>query len=405
MKRAFVFLFLFLSACGSAPIADRPNAPESANGQLFADASNRFAIDLHARLPREGSLVYSPASISMALAMTYAGAEGATETEMRDVMHFGDDADAIHGSAASVLADWNEREGYELAIANRLFAEESFTFEEPFLALTRDRYGAGLDEVSFIEQPEAARVRINTWAAEQTHDRIRDLVPPGALDGSTRLVLTNAIYLNAEWAHPFTREATREEDFFAPSGTVRAAMMHQTTEVRHAELDGAQVLELPYRGGELAMWVALPNERDGIAALESSLDADRFARWESALSPRRVQIALPKARIDPPQPIDLAAVLASMGMDDAFDPDRADFSAMSTADELFISAVFHKAFAAIDEKGTEAAAATAVVMTVRSMPLVQPPDVVFTADHPYLFFIRDVRNGAMLFVGRVMDPS
>jgi serpin B len=304
---------------------------------------------------------------------------------------------------------WNDpaRESYELAVANRLFAEQRYEFEAPFLALARETYRAPLEDMDFRGASEAARVRINDWVAERTRDRIRDLIPAGGVDDTTRMVLTNAIYFRARWMTQFDPNATHEAEFFAPSGTVRTPTMYLDGELSIGSVDGVQILEMPYVGDELSMWIVLPDSRTGLAALEQSMSPERIASWASALQRRQVQVALPKVTIDPPEPIDLASALGEMGMRDAFTPRVADFTAMANPqnpdERLYISAVFHEAFVAIDEEGTEAAAATAVVMAEGDAAM--PDGVPFIADHPFLFLIRDQQSGAILFLGRVVDPS
>lgn len=418
-----------LLACGpSATGPTTPNAPRSpavaatvqgsngqgSNGQgsngdasSFAQASNAFAFDLWGQLrERPGNQVVSPASIAIALDMTFAGARGETAEQMARVLHAGD-PEALHASAAAALASWNdpERETYTLAVANRLFGERTLTFAPEFLALTGERYGAPLEPLDLLGDPEGSRVHINRWVEEQTRDRIADLIPPGALEGSA-LVLTNAIYFLADWQTPFSRSATRDAEFFADGArSVQVPTMHRTGEMRYAEADGVQILELPYQGGELAMTIVLPRERDGIGAVEARLDAAQLASWTGALQDRRVELALPKIRLEPAS-TSVAEVLRALGMPLAFTRD-ADFSGMAgEPGDLFLSDVFHKAFVAVDEKGTEAAAATAAVIALTSAAYPPPdPPVAFHADHPFLFFIRDVRTGAILFMARVTNPA
>ncbi|HJL16938.1 MAG TPA: serpin family protein [Sandaracinaceae bacterium LLY-WYZ-13_1] len=390
--------------------AEPPSAEETAR---FAEASNAFATDLWGRIRgTDGNLVVSPASIEIALAMTHAGARGETAAEMAEVMHFGDDPDAFHRAAGHALSRWNDpdRETYRLAVANRLFGERSYEWREPFLRLTGEVYGAPLEPMDFRGAPEPARQRINGWVEDQTNDRIQDLIPQGGIDGDTRMVLANAVYFLADWQHQFAASDTHEQPFHAPGGDVRVETMHQQARFGYGEADDVQVLQMPYAGGELGMLVVLPREDDGLAAVEEALSAERIAGWAEGLEQQMVNVALPKFRVEPEAPLALSSTLAEMGMPSAFDPRTADFSAMAdpAANEglpLFVTDVFHKAFVAVDEEGTEAAAATAVVVGVESAAIA-PPDVPeFVADHPFLFFIRDLESGAILFMGRVEDPS
>jgi serpin B len=391
--------------------ASAPTAPGAAEADRFAAATNAFASDLWRALrEREGNLAISPASVEMALAMTWAGARGETAAQMAQVLRFGPDAPAFHRAAGHVLTTWNdpERETYRLAVANRLFGERSTAWREPFLALTADVYRAPLEPVDFRGAPEPARQRINGWVAERTAGRIRDLIPPGALDASTRLVLANAVHFLADWQRPFDAAETRDRIFHAPDGDRPVPTMHQVAAFGYAEADGLQLLEMPYAGGELAMLVALPEANDGLGALEAGLSAERLAGWVERLEIRPVRVALPKFRIEPDAPLALGDVLAGMGMPLAFDPRRADFTAMAdrtAGPPLFLDAVFHEAFVAVDEEGTEAAAATAAVVSVTSATVPPPDAPELVADHPFLFFVRDVESGAILFMGRVTDPA
>ncbi len=381
-------------------------APSAEQLQGFAASSNAFAFDLYQKVRgEEGNLAYSPASISLAFAMTYAGARGETATQMKDVLRLPDDANAVHESASRILASWNdpERETYELRVVNRLFGEESYTFVPEFVALTRDRYRAPLQGVSFVSDPEAQREHINGWVMEQTNDRIEDLLPTGSIDDLTRLVLVNAVYFLGKWDHAFDAAATSQQPFYASDGaTTEVATMQQTESFAYGEADGVQVLQMPYVGDELAMTVVLPRERNGLTAIESALSQERLDGWLAATSVQRTQVFLPRFELSNAR-IPLKDALIAMGMELPFDRDRADFTGMAAppdaADELYISDCFHEAFVKVDEEGTEAAAATAVVMATRGARPSEP--AVFRADHPFLFFIRDTTSGAILFVGRV----
>ena len=396
----------------SLQVAPPPAAPVSeADARAIGSASNQFAADLWARVRSlPGNLAASPASAWMALAMTHAGARGATEAEMTSVLHLPTDAGPVRAAAGNLLAAWNDpaRTAYTLRVVNRLFGEKTFRFEPPFLGVTRDVFRAPFEPVDFRGAAEGARLHINGWVAQQTEDRIRDLLPPSSLDASTRLVLTNAVYFLAKWLAPFGREATADRPFTPSNGAaVTVPTMHQTASFPFAQPDGLQILEMPYQGNELAMDFVLPRDRAGLPALEAGLTAATLDEWIGALAPTRVRVALPKFTIDPPASLSLAGVLREMGMPTAFDPDSADFTGMAVPADprrrLYIAAVFHKAFVKVDEQGTEAAAATAVVMARGTgMPPEPPPE--FKADHPFLFFLRDLRSGAILFAGRVEDP-
>lgn len=374
-------------------------------------ASNDFAFDLHRRLRRRpGNLAFSPASISVALAMTWGGAEGETAAEMAQVMRF-PAADTLHDGWATAVKRWQTKsQNYELATANRLFGEKTYSFETSFLTATKAHYGAPLEPRDFKTAPGAQRTYINDWVAKNTRQRIVDLLPPPSIRSDTRLVLVNALYLKADWSSQFKDAGTRDADFFIDGAkSVTTPMMNQTASFRYAAPDGVQVLEMPYKGGDLSMVVVLPVARDGLPAVEAKLDAAQLSGWMKGMAYERVSLTLPKFKIDPPKAIDLAKTLKSMGMALAFDRNQADFTGIAdppnAADRLYIGNVFHKAFVAVDEAGTEAAAATAVVMPRAGSAAPVAPPVRFVADHPFLFFIREVKSEAILFVGRVSDPS
>ena len=358
-----------------------------------------------------GNLALSPASVWVALAMTQAGAEGETANELGRALRLGDDAGALREAAGRQLRRWNNpaRTAYTLRVVNRLFGEKTLRFREAYLEVARRAFGAPLETVDFRGAHEGARGHVNTWIAEQTEGRIRDLLPPGSITPDTRLVLTNAVYFLGKWKSEFEARATSDDPFHLTKNA-RAAVptMHDTGRHRYGEADGVQLLELPYRGDELAMLVVLPRERTGLAAVEAGLDDATLAAWDGALAPREVAVSLPKFTINPPRPLALKEVLTALGITLAFDRQRADFSAMadlpSPGERLFVSDAFHKAFVRVDEEGTEAAAATGVTMSVTSAAVPSEPPVEFRADHPFLFFLREPRSGLVLFAGRVEDP-
>jgi serpin B len=415
-------------ACGGAQTRSAPEAEREAfapddddaataaalSSESYAAAANAFAMGFWAEVgeAEQGNLIVSPTSVHMALSMVFAGAGGETADQMAAVLGAGDDPSAFHAAVGTMLSRWNdpERDDYELAVANRLFAEQSYTWQEPFLALTGDTYGAPLDPVDFRGAADPARVRINEWVKEATRGRIEDLLPEGSVNSATRMVLTNAVYFLGDWVHPFDVDRTRDRTFYAPAGEREVPMMHQREKLAYAEADGVQVLELPYVGGEFDMVIALPEAKDGLAAVEASLSEGALDEWTEGLTERTIDLAMPRFELEPPEPMKLSDVLIPMGIEDAFAEAEADFSAMADPSEnegtpLFVAEVFHKGFVAVDEEGTEAAAATGAVMETRSAPP-EPPDLVeFVADHPFLFFIRDRETGAILFMGRLADPS
>ncbi len=330
---------------------------------------------------------------------------------MASVMHFSQDPNALHRSFGTLLRRWNSdaKRPYELRVANRLFGEQTRAFLEPFLALTADHYGAELQQMDFKNEPEDARKLINKWIEDQTKNRISKLLPPKSINKTTGLVLTNAIYFKGEWTTAFPKSATKPADFFTKGGTVKARTMNLSANLRYGHVDGVKMLQLPYKGDDLAMQVLLPDKRDGIAELEGKLSADNLSKWASKLSRHKVIVALPRFKVDPSKPLSLTKTLFDMGMVDVFDPDRANLKGMAMLrpnENLFISGAFHKAFVEVDEQGTEAAAATAIVVgvgTTSVRPRIIPKH--FIADHPFLFLIRDIKTNAILFMGRVADPT
>jgi serpin B len=390
---------------------ERQDGPPGEGGSELIDAlvtgNTAFALDMYRALrEREGNLFLSPHSISVAFGMTYAGARGETERQMAHVLRFPPSQETLHPAFARLQAHLRaieERGQVELKIANSLWLHAAYDFLDTFLALMREHYGVTITPVDY-NAPEEARCRINVWVEERTQGKIEELIPEGILNALTRLVLTNAIYFKGAWATPFNERMTQQAPFHVSSRErVRVPMMAQTENFGYAELEDLQLLELPYEGQDLAMVVLLPRQRDGLGALEEQLSVESLARWTAELRRREVAVAMPRFRVT--LGLKLNDVLTGLGMEDAFDATKANFAGMDGNEEgLFISAAFHKAFVEVDEKGTEAAAATAVVMALRSAMLFASPPV-FRADHPFLFLIRERSTGSILFLGRVVNPA
>ena len=373
----------------------------------IVEGGNRFALELYQQLRgKEGNLFLSPSSISVALAMTYAGAGGQTEAEMAETLHFQMPKPELHKGMRSLLSLWktsSKEKGYRLHVANRLWGQEGYKFLPKFLQITRTKYGAELARLDFAEKTEASRKTINQWVEDQTEDKITDLIPAGSLPRDSKLVLTNAVYFKGDWTEPFDEKRTKDEDFhLTATEKVKAPLMHQQDDFRYAAMDRLQVLELAYGDKSLSMVVLLPEKVDGLPELEAKLTHDNLQRWASALRPRKVDVYLPKFKTT--ASFELNDTLKGMGMSSAFDPQRADFSGMTGGKDLFISKVIHKAFVDVNEEGTEAAAATGVIMALKGA-LVEEPKPLFRADHPFVFMIRDNRNGTILFLGRLVAPS
>lgn len=394
-----------MAALGASSSTDA--TPEDTEGARALVRSNTgFALELHRRLAGDdGNLLVSPFSISSALAMTWAGAREETARQMRDVLRF-EDPEQVHPAFEGLLAGLREREAggdLEFVVANALWGQRNFDFNAGFLDLLEQNYGAPLEETDFRAGAEAARETINSWVEDRTRERISGLVPRNALGPLTRLVLTNAVYFKGAWANPFPEHRTEEGAFKRRNGSlVSVPMMRQTGYFAYAENEEVQVLELPYEGNQLSLVVLLPSGHDRLRALEADLTAGRLEAWMEELSRSRVEVKLPRFRFTSETP--LATVLREMGMNDAFSPRDSDFSGMArNAEDLHLSAVFHKAFIDVHEKGTEAAAATAAVAQITAIPADDP--VPFHADRPFLFLLRDRPSGTLLFLGRVADPS
>src|SRR6266404_1626801 len=416
MKLFFVFL------CGLAI------SLHAADFDLAAKATNQLGVDLHRQLATgDENLCLSPYSIQSALAMTFAGADGDTRAEMERVLHFPTDANAIRASFASLQRSLEEMakktatitehskklggpsEPITLAIANRLFAQSGYDFRDSFRELVKKFYGAPFESLDFCKDADGARQHINKWVENQTRDRIRDLIPPNGLDATTRLVLANAIYLKAPWFSEFSDAFTKPKPFHVRGGSAAdVPTMNNRKPFGYAKRDGYTAVSLPYSGGELQFLVLLPDDANGLRKLESKLSAEMLAQCAN-LEVHDVDLYLPRFKFEPPT-VPLAQYLEALGMKSAFDkpPGSANFDKIAPRkpnDYLAISQVFHKTFIAVDEKGTEAAAATAVAMMAMARMQSPPPKPIeVKVDRPFVYAIQHVPSGACLFIGRVTDP-
>lgn len=379
------------------------------------EGNTEFAFALYHQLRKDepGNLLFSPYSVSQALAMTYAGAVGDTSTQMAETLSFTMPGPALHESLSALNADLTARgtaaadpnngvAARALHIANGLWGEQTYPFDDEFTALLAEYYGAGLQPTDFVGAPEKARDEINGWVEEQTEDRIQDIVPEGVITELTRLVLANAIYFYGGWAETFDAENTSDADFFLLDGSaVTVPMMTQQESFAYAQGDGFQAIELPYAQSGLAFTVILPDEGQ-FAAVEESLDWEMLTKITADLAYAEIDLSMPKFEFE--FSTGLAEPLQALGMTDAFDELRADFSGMMGDDPpgpLYISNVLHKAFIAVDEDGTEAAAATVVIMT-EAMAIEPEEPIVVRIDRPFIFAIRDTRTGTVLFLGSVV---
>jgi len=444
-------LGVLLCAQSDAPGADsrqipfggilRARAAEEASKQIAA-VSNNFAYALYKKLgEKEGNLFFSPSSIHTALTMTWTGARDLTALEMYGVLnlpvwqipappeprtgrgvpgapqmfrYWGPEGVGQSYKAFLSRLEPGKDAKCQLHVANALWGQKGAKWLDEFVKTTRDNYGAGLQEVDFAKETEAARKTINDWVEKQTKEKIKELLQKGDVDAATALVLTNAIYFKGDWASKFNQKSTRDEEFkIAADKKVVVPMMRQTGSFAYAEASDTQILKLPYAGGELSMIVLLPKEAAGLPALEKSLAAGPLwmgqrsaadmivSAWLEELRKRQVDVRLPRFQLK--TRYYLQEPLSAMGMPDAFVPEKADFSGMDGTKSLFISTVIHQAFVDVNEEGTEAAAATGVAISVTSVQIDKPPE--FRADHPFLFLIRHEKTGAILFLGRVMNPK
>ena len=403
-------------------------AHATTNFDLAAKATNGLAVDLQRKLATHNeNLCVSPYSIESALAMTFAGADGDTRAEMARVLHFASDSGNVAPSFALLQHSLEEMsvktaelvkkskefggptEPITLNIANRLFAQKDYDFRQDFLSLVKQNYGAAFEPMDFTANPAAAAQHINKWVADQTRDKIRDLIPENALNKLTRLVLANVVYLKAPWADAFSEKTTQPEPFHVRGDApVNVPMMRKTAQFGYAKRQGFSAVSVPYVGDDLQFLVFLPDEVNGLHAVESTLTADILAECDK-LQAQDIDLHLPKFKLEPPT-IALAETLQALGMKSAFDIPQgsANFDKMAPRkpnDYLYISNVFHKTFIAVDEKGTEAAAATAVVMMrATAMARPKPPPIEVKVDRPFIYAIQHVPSGLCLFLGRVTDP-
>ncbi len=375
-----------------------------ANPNAIAEDNTAFALDLFQQLKADkGNLFFSPYSISVALAMTYGGARGHTAAEMEKALHFTLGAQGTHPAFAALnarLAAIQQRGNVQLCIANSLWPQKEYPFLPGYVALMKKYYGVASTPVDYARAVEAARKLINGWVEDKTQRRIQNLIGPGMLDPLTRLVLVNAIYFKGNWASQFKAEHTRDTPFYAaPDKPVTVRMMVQTRQYKYAEIEDLQIVELPYAGNELVMRVLLPGANTPLSAVEDRLTPERLKQWQDRLVTKEVCVCLPKFKITWGA-VALNQALQNLGMRDAFNL-AADFSGMDGTHNLYLSQVLHKAFVEVNEEGTEAAAATAITMLEKSVAR----SIVFRADRPFLFLIREQKTGSILFMGRVAAPQ
>ena len=374
---------------------------DSAVPNSIVSGNTAFALGLYSVLKKEkGNLFFSPYSISAALAMTYGGARGDTAKEMKNTLRFPPDEKRTHLAFAELNATFDEvqkKAKVQLHIANSLWPQKDHVFLPEYLTLMKQHYGSSITPVDYVKATEKARKTINTWVEDKTDEKIKDLIRQGDLDPQTVLVLVNAIYFKGNWASQFDPKRTKDADFTLLNGKKQqASMMYQKGKFRYKEIEGVQVLELPYVGKQLSMILILPGKPSGLPELEAQLSVENLASWLSSVREQEVGVYLPRFKITWGT-FELNKPLKALGMRKAFGS-AADFSGMDGTKTLFIGLVLHKAFVEVNEEGTEAAAATAVGMKLNG-------GLTFRADHPFVFLIRDNATGSILFLGKVLDPN
>jgi len=391
----------------------QPDQPPQANDtgstqqgvQEVVNANNQFAFELYSELNKveDSNIFYSPYSISSALAMTYESAKGQTADEMKSVFHF-PESNILRSNFAAIYNSINKRDKtYELRTGNALWVQQDYPFIENYLSTVENYYGGKAANLDFVRETEKSRQTINNFIEEQTNNKIKDLIPPGSLDSMTRLVLTNAIYFKGTWEWEFDKSDTSDQDFkITPTNIVKTPMMHMDPDkvkFNYTDTGDLQILELPYKGEEISMLIILPT--GNLDSIETSLTAEKLEEWKSEMQETRLDaIYLPKFEFD--TKYFMKETLSSLGMPTAFS-EAADFSGMTLAEQLFISKVIHQAYVKVDEKGTEAAAATAVIIEATSAKPTERK--IFRADHPFIFIIQEKETGNILFLGKVVDPT
>jgi serpin B len=400
--RLIGLVVMLIATAGAAPQAQAP--ADNSDGKV-GRMNNAFAMDLYGRLAGGNvkNVFFSPTSVQTALAMAWAGARGATAEEMARTLHLPNDPGGA-GQVGAYLRNLNgagDQRGYELSVANALWGMKGYPFQLAYLQTVEKEYGGHLAELDFANASDAARQTINDWVAQQTRDKIKDLMPAGSVTPATRLVLTNAIYFKGKWDLPFPKAQTQDAEFTTGDGQkVKVPLMYQQAHLRYAEDDTVQMLELPYGRGELAMRIFLPKAADGLPAFEKGLTEQRLNDLAGHATSPEVRVWLPRFKLE--TGYELQKDLPQMGMRLAF-TGQADFSGMSSAERFYIDLVVHKAFVNVDEEGTEAAAATGVGMRATAIAIHREPKV-FRGDHPFLFAIVHRSSGAMLFMGRLENP-
>lgn len=393
----------------------------------IVSGNNEFAVSLYKELAaEEGSVFFSPLSISSALAMTYAGAREETAEQMKAALHLLPEPSATHKEMSALLKDLNNRKfkdwvreekdgkvrpvrkevkAFELLIANALWGQEGYPFKKEFIETNGKYYEAGLNLVDYKNKTEEARGEINKWVEDKTNGKIKNILPEGVLDEMTRLVLSNAIYFKAKWDEDFYEGATKNDVFTLANGTeIKVPMMHQEESFRFAANEDLKAVELPYSGKEICMVVIVPHDSKKFTEFEKNLSREGLEKLLKGMSYGKVDLYMPKFKTG--FECSVKKVMQKLGMQDAFVMGKADLTGVADVegDPLFISEILHKAYIDLNEKGTEAAAATVVVATGGAAPDRKKPEVI-KADRPFVYLIRDRKTGSILFMGRLMQPE
>lgn len=377
----------------------------TSNPRTIAQNNNDFAFDLYKEIAQneKGNLFFSPFSISTALAMTYAGAGELTEAEMAKTLHFPPNTEGFHLAYGDYLNLLEKNAGGNIkwSVANRLWGEKDYALKKDFINLNKRAYDSPLEKMNFIGQPEDCRITINDWVADKTEQRIQNLLVEGTVTTDTRLILTNAVYFKGDWLYKFDKKNTKDRKFKKADGSSKKTpFMNFTGAFNYSATEKYQIIKLPYKGEKQSMVVVLPNETEWLPEVEASINSAAFEPLFYDYLPE-VILSLPKFKLT--LPLSLNTPLKNLGMNEAF-TSQANFSKMTASNNLAISEVVHKAFVEIDEEGTEAAAATAVVVVLTSTVVTEIKPIEFKADHPFLFYIIDDETRAILFMGRVMEP-
>ncbi len=386
-----------------------PAKESQPNVKALVQDNTAFAVDMYKKLyGTSGNIFLSPYSISTALAMTYAGAKETTREQMAKTLRFSlepKDLDPAFGFLQSTLSKAQKGGDVSLSLANSLWPQKGYNLIPKYLKLSKKYYGVSITSLDYQDQPEEARKTINNWVKEKTHDKIRDIIPPNSLNTATKLVLANAICFKGKWERRFEADLTENAPFFISSeNSIKTPMMKHTGMFKYADIKSFQILEMPYAGNKLSMIALLPKGRDGLKPLENELSTKSLNLWKNKMVPTKVLVHFPKFEIT--SAFNLSDTLISMGMASAFSAKDANFSGIAPRnnDPLYLSSFIHKAFVEVNEQGTQASAAT--LNTVQDAVSVGEPVLpVFRADHPFIFLIQENQTGAILFMGRLLEPT